>query len=78
MKILILVKLLLFTLSFNAAAQDWRRDVEITAPRENIYELNSSEFQKTIMDGRRVALFYPVTVSDLLIPYQPLNHFFEK
>lgn len=29
------------------------------------------------MDGRKVALFYPVTVSDLMIPYQPLKTFFE-
>lgn len=78
MKTLTLIKLLLFTLSFNATAQDWGREAEIHAPRENIYELDASEFQKTIMEGRRVALFYPVTVSDLLIPYQPLNHFFES
>lgn len=65
-------------LVFNAYAQDWGRDVVITAPRENIYQLKPQELQKKIMEGRRVALFYPVTISDLMIPYQPVKTFFES
>ena len=59
-------------------AQDWNRDVEILYPRENIYELEQRNFNKKVNDGRKVALFYPVTVSELLIPYRPLKTFFES
>lgn len=59
-------------------AQDWSAGVEITTPRENIYRLNPAEFDKTIHQGKRHALIYPVDVSDLLIPYQPLKTFFES
>lgn len=71
-------KFFLFTLSFTAAAApDWSQNVEIHSPRENIYELKELEFHQTVMEGRRKALFYPVTVSDLRIPYRPLKTFFE-
>lgn len=78
MKISSLPKLYLFTLSFSVFAQDWNRDVEILYPRENIYELEQRNFNKKVSDGRKVALFYPVTVSELLIPYRPLKTFFES
>jgi mono/diheme cytochrome c family protein len=76
-----LAKYLLFTSLFSAfqlQAQDWSRDVAITSPRENIYQLPAEQFAKKIEKGKRVALFYPVTVSDLLIPYHPLKNFFES
>ncbi len=78
MKISSLSKFYLFTLSFSVFAQDWNRDVEILYPRENIYELEQRNFNKKVNDGRKVALFYPVTVSELLIPYRPLKTFFES
>ncbi len=75
-----LLKLFLFTLSTPvfAASPDWSRDVEVRGPRENLYELSPREFQRTVMAGRRHALFYPVTVSELRIPYSPLKTFFES
>lgn len=64
---------------FNASAQDqWSRDKEILSPRENIYELNSGTFHQTVMKGRKVALFYPVTVTELVIPYYPMKIFFDS
>lgn len=56
----------------------WSRDVEIHSPRENLYQLPEEEFARTVMTGRKHALFYPVTVSKLRIPYQPLKTFFES
>jgi cytochrome c2 len=74
-------KLFLFTLIFpftSLYAQDWSRDVKVTSPRSNIYQLDEATFNKRVEAGKKVALFYPVTVSDLLIPYQPLKTFFES
>ena len=73
-------KIYFFTLFLHCAAfaQDWTRDTEVVAARENIYQLELEKFQKKVQDGRRVALFYPVTVSDLLIPYRPLETFFNS
>ena len=61
-----------------AATPDWSRDVEVHSPRENIYELAPSEFERAVMEGRKHALFYPVEASELLIPYQPMKTFFES
>ena len=72
------IPLALLVISCNALAQDWSRDVEVTTPRENIYQLNQENFSKKVQDGRKVALFYPVTVSELLIPYRPLETFFNS
>lgn len=74
-----LLKLFLFTLAFQASAAvpDWSRDHSVLAPRENLYHLPQGEFEKTVMQGRRHALIYPVAVSELLIPYEPLKTFFE-
>lgn len=72
-------KLFLFTLSSLVYAEaDWSKDYEVTSPRENIYQLPKDEFKKTVMAGRKHALFYPVTVSELMIPYEPLKTFFES
>lgn len=79
MKKLYLYKFILFTLvTFPAWTQDWGREVEILEPRENIYGLDPAAFQKKINLGKKIALFYPVTVSDLLVPYEPINTFFES
>jgi len=72
-------KYFLFVLiSLPAFAQNWGRDYEVLSPRDNIYLLNPSAFQKKINEGNKVALFYPVTVSELLIPYRPIKTFFES
>lgn len=57
---------------------NWSRDYEVLEPRENIYQLNETTFQEIVMDGRRHALFYPVNVSELMIPYEPLKTFLES
>ena len=78
MKKLNLAKWILFTFSFSVFAQDWGRDVEVHTSRENIYGWEQATYQKRVNEGRKIALFYPVDVSDLLIPYQPLKTFFES
>lgn len=61
-----------------AQAQIWERDFEVQTPRENINNISADKFQSKVAEGYRLALFYPVTVSDLLIPYQPIKTFFES
>lgn len=64
------------TLAF--AGPNWTQNFEITSPRENLYELPEETFKKVVMDGRKHALIYPVSVSLLRIPYGPLSDFFES
>jgi mono/diheme cytochrome c family protein len=78
MKKLLLPKLFLFISVLPVYAQDWTEAVEVTAPRSNIYQLSAAAFEKKVNEGKRHALIYPVDVSDLLIPYQPLKTFFES
>ncbi len=74
-----IIKLILFTFPFNAMPQaDWSRDVEVIEPRNNIYQLSEYDFEKIVLAGRKHALFYPVTISELLIPYKPINNFFDS
>jgi hypothetical protein len=75
----ILTSFFLFTMPHLIFAQvDWSKDFEVVTPRENLYQLSQEKFKKTVMQGRRYALFYPVTVSELRIPYQPLKDFFDS
>jgi hypothetical protein len=75
----IILHLFLFIIPLSVFAQaDWSRDYEVTHPRENIYELSPKEFDVKVMRGRKHALFYPVTISELVIPYEPLKTFFES
>ena len=60
------------------ATPDWSKGTPINSPRDNLYELPSGEFEKKVMEGRRHALIYPVTVGKLAIPYNPLKTFFES
>lgn len=74
-----IIKLVLFTLPALVFAQaDWSRDYPVSTPRENLYELSEEEFEQKIMAGRKHALFYPVTVTELRVPYEPLKTFFES
>lgn len=61
-----------------AFAQDWSEGVEVNSPRSNIYQYTPEIYLKKINEGKRHALIYPVDVSDLLIPHQPLKTFFES
>jgi mono/diheme cytochrome c family protein len=56
----------------------WQEGLKITSPRENIFNYPAPQLSQVVMRGRRLALFYPVTVSDLLIPYKPLQTFFDS
>ena len=78
MKKYVLAQFILFTLILPALAQDWSEGVEVHSPRSNIYQLPTADFEKKVNEGKRHALIYPVDVSDLLIPYQPLKTFFES
>jgi hypothetical protein len=73
-------KLFLFTIILPSwtYAVNWSKDFEVTSPRENIYELPEKEFKETVLNGRRHALIYPVSVTELKIPYRPLRDFFES
>lgn len=73
------LKYFLFNLLFSASVYaQWARDTEVSGHRENIYNFSSSEFSQKVMAGRRHALFYPVTVTPLLIPYGPMKTFFNS
>ena len=58
---------------------DWSRNVRIESGenRENILQLNAEEMAHYKSLGIKHALQYPVTVTGLLIPYQPLLNFFK-
>lgn len=73
----LLLSLLALCNSTFVLAADFSRGVEVSAPRENIYQLSESEFKSVVNEGRKHALIYPVAVSELLIPYQPMKTFFE-
>ncbi len=60
------------------AQADWGAHTPIGSPRENIFKRSDSDFLKELEAGKKLALFYPVTVSELLIPYPPLTTFFES
>ncbi|MGE3608380.1 MAG: hypothetical protein AB7I27_02240 [Bacteriovoracaceae bacterium] len=77
MKKLFFVAQLLISTSLFARA-DWSRDVSIIHPRVNIFELPDGIWEKTVLEGRKHALFYPVEVSHLMIPYRPLKTFFDS
>jgi hypothetical protein len=72
------ILLLLCSAATLQAAPDWSRGVEVNSPRENIFELDQGQFKQAVMAGRKHALFYPVTASELLIPYGPMKTFFES
>lgn len=73
------LKYFLFTLLLASRAHaQWARETEVNGHRENIYGYSSSEFESKVMAGRRHALFYPVTVTGLLIPYAPMKTFFNS
>ena len=74
----LLIQLFLFIPALAFGQANWSRDFIIKAPRENLYQLSPSDFETTVMEGRRHALIYPVTMSELLIPYEPLKTFFES
>lgn len=79
-----LAAILFSFLSINAQAQsspynaDWSENAVIPAGtnRANIYNLDAETLEKMKTEGYKHAMNYPVTVTGLLIPYQPLINFF--
>lgn len=72
-KIIILVALILSEKSFS----QWERSTPIKAPRDNIYQLERSLFEEKVEKGKTHALFYPVTSTELVIPFKPLMTFLD-
>lgn len=72
----LIISLILFTPIF--AFAQWEKGTPIREPRANIFNLNERELQSYVMAGRRHALFYPVTTTELLIPYGPMKDFFNS
>lgn len=72
------LKLFLFTwlLPVLAHAQ-WERGILVESARENIFNYDVSEYQKKVMAGRRHALIYPISSTNLMIPYEPLKDLLE-
>jgi hypothetical protein len=64
--------------SYSLAQGIWDRDVEILNPRENIFQLEPQIWKETVIKGQRHVVNYPVTTTELLIPYGPLKYFFEE
>lgn len=62
--------------AFTFANPDFSRGVEITSPRFNIYDLADHEFESTVMAGKKHAVNYPVTITQMLLPYKAINYFF--
>ncbi|WP_127717119.1 hypothetical protein [Halobacteriovorax sp. HLS] len=65
------------TASWDSA--DWSRTATLAKGenRENIYNLEQSKLEKLSHKGYLHALQYPVTVTGLLVPYDPLKNFLE-
>lgn len=78
---MILAAILFSLVSFNARAgldADWS-DQAVIAPgtnRANIYNLDAATLESMKTAGYKHAMNYPVSVTGLLIPYQPLLNFF--
>lgn len=70
--------LILTALGFSLGA-DWSRDARLgpDGHRANIFDLSEEQFLSARHRGLGHALHYPVTVTGLLIPYEPLVNFLE-
>lgn len=76
-----LILALFCLLSFSAHAEynaDWSENavIPLGTDRANIYNLDAITLEKMKIEGYKHAMNYPVTVTGLLIPYQPLLNFF--
>ena len=77
------MKKLLFiasVISFSCFASEdalWERGVIIESPRSNIFSMDQGALKDYVTEGQKHAVNYPVTSTELLIPYYPLKNFFE-
>ena len=76
---MLLINVLLFSLFSQAYEPDWSGNAKIPVgtDRSNIYLLQNTELKQLVTEGYKHASQYPVTVTGLAIPYQPLINFFE-
>ncbi len=56
---------------------DWSEGATINEPRSNLYNLNDSDLKLTIKNGKIHTLDYPVEVTGILAPYEPLRKILE-
>lgn len=71
--------LLLAMMAFANVEPDWSAGARVPAVgRSNPYQLEGSEFSSARKNGKIHAQIYPVEVSGLLPPVQPLEKFFSK
>lgn len=49
-----------------------------TQNRKNIFELDKEEFSKTVYNGGKHVLYYPVTITPLQIPMEAMEQFFNE
>ncbi|MBL7664050.1 MAG: hypothetical protein JNM93_02865 [Bacteriovoracaceae bacterium] len=54
-----------------------QNDLSDFSSRENIYQLPVMRWRTRITDGKKHALIYPISITPLLIPYEPIKYFFE-
>lgn len=81
MKIIFSILSIIFVASiFASTTPDWSREFNLPLgqTRENIYSLNEQEFLDIKQKGIKHALVYPVEVSGLFIPYDPMINFFKS
>jgi mono/diheme cytochrome c family protein len=84
MKALLAAQFILF-MTLSAFATDWQRDFTLpgegrftTETRANILELPAERWTQALARGRRHVFSYPVTVTELTIPYRAFMGFFEE
>ncbi|MEE3078560.1 MAG: hypothetical protein VX341_04415 [Bdellovibrionota bacterium] len=77
MKMVLLIVTVNFSFAYSDA--DWSRHASIKEgeTRENIYELSQDDLAELREKGFIHALKYPVNISGLLIPYEPMINFFK-
>lgn len=75
----ILTLIILSAQSFALTEADWSETSRVPegSDRENILSLDPQSFETYRLEGYKHANVYPVTVTGLLIPYQPLLNFFK-
>lgn len=79
MKLFTIFAVWLFALTSLHASPSWDRGTKIPegTDRANIFDLNQEDFKRQQQAGFIHALRYPVEVSGLFIPYEPLVRFLE-
>jgi mono/diheme cytochrome c family protein len=74
-----------FLVSFSASAADWSREAQLPGGdgrksphhRANIYQLSPESWEESVNLGRLHAFHYPVTITELNIPFKALKDFLD-